>query len=323
MKCKICNQEIKDLRALSTHIQFKHENKSQEYYDSYMMKEKEGSCKVCGNPTKYTGFQKGYSTYCSKPCMKLDYSERKRLDNPMSKQSAKDNQRKTNQERYGVNSTMQLKAVLDKRVESNMEKYGVENIIQIKEVMDKANKSRSETCMKEHGVPHYFMVPEVQKKIENTCIKKYGSKTVLSSKYGIKKSKETCFKKYGVEYPTQNKEIFEKAQKSSGHAHQFNKNLYYRGSYELDFLEKYYGKFEIKQGLIFDYHFNSKDRKYFSDFYLPEFNLIVEIKNSYAAQKYKEIINAKKEAVLASNYNFIMVLNKDYKEFEYFLKSFL
>jgi predicted transcriptional regulator len=37
MKCQICNKEVKDFRALSTHIQFKHENKSKEYYDSWLL----------------------------------------------------------------------------------------------------------------------------------------------------------------------------------------------------------------------------------------------------------------------------------------------
>jgi hypothetical protein len=297
MKCKICDQESKNLLALSSHIQFKHDNKSKEYYDSYMMKKHEGFCKICGRPTKYWGFSKGYAEYCSKECMKSDYSEKKKADNPMKKQSAKDNQRKTNQERYGVNSTMQLRSVLNKRSESNMKKYGIVNVSQIKEVMDKANKSRSETCMKEHGVPHYFMLEWVKAKMRKTFFEKYGS--------------ESCM---------HNEEVFLKNQKSGCHAPSFNETLYYRGSYELDFLEKYYNKFEIKQGLSFSYEFDNKNCKYFSDFYLPPLNLIVEIKNSWAAERFKEKIDAKKAAVIAAGYNFIIIINKDYSGFQKLLE---
>jgi hypothetical protein len=315
MKCKICNQELKNLLALSTHIQFKHENKKKEYYDLYMKKDAEGLCKTCKSPTNFRIFSTGYEVYCCKECERVDYSSRMKSNNPMKNQKSKDNQRKTNQRKYGVNQNTQRPEIKEKIKETNKKLYEVENVIQVKKFQSQAKKNREKTCLEETGFQHYFMVPEVKEKIKNTNIKIYGSPCVLTSKYGIAKSKETCFRKYGAEFPTQNKEIFEKAQKTAGWAKPF-KNLYYRGSYELDFLEKYYDLFEIKQGLIFDYNLDQKNHKYYSDFYIPDLNLIVEIKNIYAYNKHKKQVKTKKAAVLAAGYNFVMIINKDYKEFE-------
>lgn len=292
MKCQICNREVKNLLALSTHIQFKHGNKKKEYYDLYMKKEDEGFCKVCNKPTNFRIFSTGYEIYCCKECEKLDYSDRMKNQNPMMIQVSKDNQKKTNQKRYGVNSTMQTQDVLEKRNRQNLEKYGVKNVSQLKEIMDKSNKSRSETCMKEHGVPHYFMVPEVQEKIRNTFMKKYG-----------------------FPYAIQNQDVFLRNQKSGCRAKKY-RDLYYRGSFELDFLEKYYDKIEIKQGLSIPYIFEGKSKIYHSDFWIPSLNLVVEIKNSYLNKRHKKKIKTKKAAVLAAGYNFIMIINKNYSKLE-------
>lgn len=292
MKCKICNQEVKNLLALSTHIQFKHENKKKEYYDLYMGGKDEGFCKTCKNPTNFRIFSTGYEIYCCEECERIDYSERMSLDNPMKYQISKDNQRKTNQKRYGVDQNTQREEIKEKIKRTNNDLYGVDNVSQVQEFQDQAKKNREKTCMREHGVSHYFMLEEVKAKM-----------------------RKTFFKKYGYENCMQNEDVFLRNQKSGCQAKAYE-NLYYRGSFELDFLEKYYRKLNIQQGISFDYIFDEKNKKYHSDFYLPEFNLIVEIKNSYASKKYKEIIDAKKEAVLAAGYNFIMIINKDYSDFD-------
>jgi len=47
--------------------------------------------------------------------------------------------------------------------------------------------------------------------------------------------------------------------------------------------------------------------------------MIIEIKNSYLAKKDKERIQTKKEAIINEGYNFIMIINKDYKEIDNYL----
>jgi hypothetical protein len=96
-----------------------------------------------------------------------------------------------------------------------------------------------------------------------------------------------------------------------------NTNIWYQGSYELDFLEKYYNIFinDIQRGLRITYKCNEKQKYYFSDFYIPSLNLIIEIKNSYLAKKDKLILEAKKEACLSQGYQWIMIIDKNYSNF--------
>jgi hypothetical protein len=111
------------------------------------------------------------------------------------------------------------------------------------------------------------------------------------------------------------KEIFEKSLKSAHYSYTYlNTNINYRGTYELDFLEKYYLTYpDIVNGPAVKYIFNDKDKVYHPDFYIPSLNLIVEIKSSWT---YNPIIDPIKEnATIASSYNFIMIINKNYNEF--------
>lgn len=61
-------------------------------------------------------------------------------------------------------------------------------------------------------------------------------------------------------------------------------------------------------------------RKYFPDFYLPKFNLIIEIKSWYTLNKQKEI-NEKKFEAAKQKYNFICIVDKNYQEFDNLLLS--
>jgi len=51
------------------------------------------------------------------------------------------------------------------------------------------------------------------------------------------------------------------------------------------------------------------------DYYLPDYNLIVEIKSSYTYNYDIEKNEAKKKASLENGYNFIFIIDKDYTEF--------
>lgn len=133
----------------------------------------------------------------------------------------------------------------------------------------------------------------------------------------IKKIKKTNLIRYGVENVFQVKEIFEKQQKNACYSRKFKKtNINYRGSYELDFLNKYYDIYsDLKNGLSIKYKFKEKNKIYFPDFYIPSLNLIVEIKNSYLAKKDAKILESKKLACKNFGYNFIMIIDKNYSEF--------
>lgn len=101
-------------------------------------------------------------------------------------------------------------------------------------------------------------------------------------------------------------------------AHKYkNTDIYYRGLYEFDFLEKYFEHFTIFNAPSFTYIIGEKMYKYFPDFYIPEYNLIVEIKSSWIIKQQDPSKLKYKEYVVKNNdYNYILIVDKKYNEFE-------
>jgi hypothetical protein len=153
-----------------------------------------------------------------------------------------------------------------------------------------------------------------REKQKQTKLKRYGDKNYNN----ITKYKETCLKRYGVENPLQNKQIFEKVQKAAFHRHRFkNTNLTYQGSYELDFLEKFYDKINIENGPSIPYLFEGKNKVYHSDFYIPSLNLVVEIKSIYVLETQGKLITkAKKDYTIIGGFTYVLILEKDYTKFK-------
>ena len=65
--CQICNIEIKSIRSLSKHIRDKHNCKSKDYYDMYLLKTP-AKCKICNAPVEFQNITKGYLETCSHSC---------------------------------------------------------------------------------------------------------------------------------------------------------------------------------------------------------------------------------------------------------------
>ena len=53
MKCNICNRECNGFYSLSFHLRRGHGIKPKDYYDNFIKKDSEGSCKSCNNKTTY------------------------------------------------------------------------------------------------------------------------------------------------------------------------------------------------------------------------------------------------------------------------------
>jgi len=124
--------------------------------------------------------------------------------------------------------------------------------------------------------------------------------------------------KYGVTNLSHSEEIY-KNQQISGFSMKKHENtgLYYRGTYELDFINYCVSRrIKIIQGKRFSYLHENKYHYYFSDFFLPEKNLIIEIKSDYYWNRYLDINKLKMNSVIDSGYNYILILNKNYDEFD-------
>ena len=152
----------------------------------------------------------------------------------------------------------------------------------------------------------------LNKRVE-TYIKNYGFVNPMPSNYIKNKSKNTCIERYGVKSPMQSAIIFNKQQKSGLKTQKHKKsNLSYQGTYELDFLERYYDKFNIGKIEPIQYKYNDKYHYYHSDFYIPEYNIIVEIKSTYTYNYDLERNQAKYDYSIRAGYNFIFIIDKDY-----------
>ena len=68
MQCEICKKPIETILALSLHLTKTHKISHKDYYDSFMLKENENNCQICGNITSFISLRQGYRTTCSNSC---------------------------------------------------------------------------------------------------------------------------------------------------------------------------------------------------------------------------------------------------------------
>ena len=185
------------------------------------------------------------------------------------------------------NNSDKLLEIQEKRKRTNQSKYGDCN----------NQKKRKET------IKNLDINWNNSEKRKKTCLEKYGSKNWNNQE----KKRKTCIEKYGVEHTQQLQEIFSKTCKF----HKYKETILYQGSYEKDFLDNFYGKLDIERGKTFSYiDENNINRKYFSDFFIPSYNLVIEIKSKYTWERDTNKY-LKKEAA-EKNHNFMWIINKEY-----------
>lgn len=259
--------------------------------------------------------------------------------------------KKTNLEKYGVENISQSEKIKEKKKETNLKNWGVENVFQSEKIKDISKEVKKEkygdenftnrekskkTCLKNNGVEwptqskevlktrnlnnknkynveSYTQTKECQDKIKKTCFKKYGKDSYLSTDDCQIKSRKTCNEKYGVDFPSQNYEIHKKQfPKMKMH----NIGIKYQGSYEkhfLDLCEKM--NINVVRGKTIKFKHKNKDKIYFPDYYLKDFNLIVEVKSWYTYELHEELNLIKQKYVLEQGYNFLFIIDKKYDEF--------
>jgi len=217
------------------------------------------------------------------------------------------------QEKYGFNNVFQLNDIKDKIKETNLEKYGVKNPQQNKEIKEKTEK----TNLEKYGVKNPFQSEIFKDKLVKTNIKKYGVKYPSQSEEIKEKMYSTSIKNYGFKYPTQNREHLYK-RFNVGYRIEYIDGLSCQGGYEKDFILKFKDKVRIENGLSIEYYYNGEKKVYHSDYYLPDFNLVVEIKSTYWYELNKELCLAKEEYT-RKKYNYLMILDKKYEEFNFFI----
>jgi hypothetical protein len=295
--CEECKKEFKNLKSLSIHIRNIHQGQ-QKYFDKWRLENNENLCKLCGKNNKYKGLVCGYTEGCCKEHgLKLANEKRK----------------ETLLKTYGVENNFQRKDSKEKMKQTWLKKYGVDNPNKSRIVRDKIEKTNKEI----YGSACSLANKDVRKKAEETCQKNYGAKNPFASEIIKQHLKEIFIEKYGVENVLQNKDIFDKAFKTRILIKLYkDTKILYQGSYEYDFLEKFYKFFsDIENGPSLKYFTDNKNKVYHSDFFIPSLNLVIEIKNHYLLEKYRDEILIKGETTKMLGYDYILIVDKHYKQF--------
>jgi len=309
--CEECGL-ISSRRGLMNHISRKHN--SQKYYDKWIKEKEEGTCKICKKQTAYIAISSGYKNCCSSKCSK-EYNTLRTKEEIIKK--------------YGVENIFQDKKIKEKIKNTKKERYGDENYLNREKAKETslrnngcewglANKDihkQGQITMEKLYGEKPLQHPEIRKKKKETSLKRYGVESPNQSNKVKENKKKSCLEKYGVENPMQDKNIFVKNQKSGFRAKKY-KNVYYRGSYELDFLEKFYDKIDIENGPSVSYLFKGKNKVYHSDFYIPSKNLVIEIKSSYYFNRFSDQNKIKQKSIKNKGFKYIKILDKDYSEFK-------
>lgn len=195
---------------------------------------------------------------------------------------------------------------------TNIERYNVDNPLKLEEIKNKIK----DTNLKKYGCENVFQNITIKEKIKNSNIKKYGFDNSNKNEDQKKKKRKTSLIKYGTNYPIQNENIFIKNQLSCFLLKKHTEtNLYYRGTYEKHFLDFcVINNINIKQGKRILYYFNNNQHYYFSDFFIEELNLIIEIKSDWIYKKDLLKNIAKMEYTLKCGYDFLFLIDKNYNE---------
>lgn len=203
---------------------------------------------------------------------------------------------KTNIIKYGSKSPLTDKKIIEKTKETMINKFGVDNISKADYIKEERSKSMKINTNKYNEI------------INN----KYGS-NVSKLDWIKEKKKLTTLKNWGVENPSQNSSLFEKAQKTGKKIKLHDIGLYYRGTYEKDFLDYcQLNNILVEKGPSISFIFEGKKKYYHSDFYIKEKNLIIEVKSTYYYEKFKKLNIEKEKSATSNGYNFIFIIDKNY-----------
>jgi hypothetical protein len=291
--CEECERVFTRKCELGVHNNKKH-NGQKLYFDKWIKENGENLCKICGNETIFTGFKIGYKHCCSKECSKK--YKQKQTEEAIFK-------------KYGVIHIMQLEEFKEKAKQTNLQKFG--------SISYTGTNAYKQSLLNNFGVENNFQREDIKEKNKQIHLKNLGVENPFQSEKMKRKIKQTLLKNYGVENSMQNQKSHTKQQKAAFKLNYFrDTNIYYRGSFELDFLEKYYPKYpDIQNSKSIKYIFDNKNKVYHPDFYIPSLNLIIECKNSYLVKRDKLQIVAKKKATIANGFKYIMIVDKDYTKF--------
>lgn len=268
--CEICKLQFKNNHSLAAHIRIKHELTKKQYYDLYIKQDGEGSCLECGKDTSFRG--NCYLTFCSKKCYSSNIGTREALSKRVK---GKKQSEETIKKRIQNTDQKQKEQA---RVASMMEKHGTLSTTAV--MTEEAKKERSKKISnfhsgKKHTKEHHEKVIESKRK----------NGTLNHTNATKQRMSDSHIANYQSDDPPMPMSINSKGPNGRGHETGHINGIFYRSSYEKTFLEYCYNKnIKIEPASTKEFRVAYKDevesklRMYYPDFYLPDYDIIIEIK---------------------------------------------
>lgn len=171
-------------------------------------------CVVCGKPSEFATYFRGYNKTCSKECKreldKRNLTEKAQVTLKENKNAIVEKRKRTCLEKYGVENPQQSSTVREKSKKTVEDRYGVSCVFKAEEIKDKIK----DTCLKKYGTERACQSQEVRNKISQTNLSKYGSITNLQTPEFREAVKFQNLAKYGVPHYSQTREYKEKYKKT-------------------------------------------------------------------------------------------------------------
>ena len=196
--CKACGQEQKSPKGLGQHVRRQHGLSAQEYYDQYVKTDpEEGTCPLCGKPTKFVSIQRGYQPFCGARCANRSEEKRSairqhiadRTDEQKAEIAAKARATRLEHygdENYGLYGSDAFKQLM-------LDRYGDEHYLNVEKML--------ETNRRNHGGILNLQTPEFREQARQTKLERYGAD------HDVEKTRQTSLERYGVEFPTMSPEV--------------------------------------------------------------------------------------------------------------------
>jgi len=302
--CKICNLDFSSNHKLTSHIRNKHFLSKKEYYDKYLKKENEGICLVCKNITTFRGNK--YLKHCSIECYNI--SESKKEQNIKLSQTRKGIKQTKETINKRIANTDQIKKE-QKRKLTCIENYGVNNPTKIKEFSEKIGNALRGKKSPRKDENHQRKI--IESKIRNNTIK-HTENTKQKIKISVRKL-----------YSSDDPPVTISRSNSKIHKTGYIGGFYYRSSYEYRFLEYCLDNnielvcAENKKYRI-PYVLENERHWYYPDFYLPKYDILIEVKPTNMLKIDKNMI---KITEAAKFYSIIIVDEEVLEEIEYFFEE--
>jgi hypothetical protein len=286
LTCPLCNKNCYSLRSISKHIKCVHyKNPKDILFEKYP--QLFNDCKTCGIKIKYYKTDCTSRQFCSKKCYIKSISGKNQSKEVINKRIKNTNQEKKEK----------------KRKETCLTKYGVINAPP-KNPIEKGEKISKALKGKKHPKEQHIKVIETKRK--NGTLNHSEETKRYISEYLKKKFNSEDF----------DKSIFlRRKPKNNSYNNGHYKGIYYRSSYEkkfLEFCEFYNIKIISAETNMYSVKYEAEDgitRTYFPDFYLPDLDLVIEIK---PISMYDYGNNMYKFDAMCSKSKFMVITEEDY-----------